>query len=242
MNVDGRLVDQIVARVLQQLDAAAAKPQARSAATAASHVPTDTSANPRTPSAAAPSAPVADLLLDEAVITADVLQTRINGAKRVTFPRRTVLTPTARDFLRQHRIAWCHSDTPPTAAGATAETASQARWRLLVSRANEPVLRLMDEYSAQLHWQTELVDDWKDASERAVSALNRADAAGVVVLTGSAAALACHANRNRKIRAAVVRDIAEVQSCRQELNPNLLCIDPGQRSYFELRNLFRAIA
>jgi hypothetical protein len=78
-----------------------------------------------------------------------------------------------------------------------------------------------------------------DAADRAVSTLCRAEAEGVVVFTNRPEAVACRANRNSKVRGAAAENVARIRSIQRSIGANLLCIDPSDRSQFDLRNLLR---
>ena len=74
-----------------------------------------------------------------------------------------------------------------------------------------------------------------------VSVVSREEAVGVVIFSNQAEAAACRANRNRRVRAAVVGDVKSVRRVKSQLGANLFCIAPAEKSYFELRNLLRVI-
>ena len=73
----------------------------------------------------------------------------------------------------------------------------------------------------------------------AISSLCRADAAGVVLFASAAEKAACLANRNQKVRAAAVQDVNHLRDVISQMGPNLICVNPKQKSFIELRNLIK---
>ena len=53
--------------------------------------------------------------------------------------------------------------------------------------------------------------------------------------------VACFANRNEKVRAAAVMDVAGVKRVKSALSGNVFVVDPTERGFFELRNIVRQI-
>ena len=125
--MNDRLVDQIVSAVLARLGGS---PPARAAADGPS----------------APSAAVAGtngpLVLDEAVVTAETLEQRLNGHARLTIGRRTVLTPSARDVLRAKGIEWSRG-TGSNPAGSRTDAGT---WLAIISRTTPAIEQLIAEY------------------------------------------------------------------------------------------------
>jgi hypothetical protein len=44
------------------------------------------------------------------------------------------------------------------------------------------------------------------------------------------------------VKAVAIRDAAEVHAVKRQLRANVWCLDPSGRTYFELRNVLKAIA
>jgi hypothetical protein len=79
-----------------------------------------------------------------------------------------------------------------------------------------------------------------EAAVQATSAVCRGDADKVVVFTDEPELVACLANRNERIRAAAIVDAAALARTQRELKPNVLALDPSNRSVHELRTLLKA--
>jgi hypothetical protein len=198
------LIDRIVAAVLAQLrDERPAHP-------------------PRTASAT---------LIDEAVITADLLADRAISAEVHIGPK-SILTPAARDYIREQGIRWKRAN------GAPKSTTPGCTWNAVVVNPSDAVSQAVAELSPG---KRELVGTCTDAAEKAVSIVCRAEAEGAVVFAESADQIACLANRNQHIRALVAHDPAGLERAAAEISPNVIIIRPAGRTAYELRNLLRVL-
>lgn len=213
MSVDGDLLERIVSGILGELrgTATAVAPQMATA--------------PKTPGA---------IVLTEKVITAELLEKEQSRGGRIVVGAKAIITPSARDYLKQNRIELSRETTGRT----TKVESSVAKWKLIVVTGPKNLNSVLDETA----WSRELAGCDVDAVDRAVSSICRADAAGVVVLTSKPETVACRANRNSKVRGAAVENISRLRKVRAEIGANLLCINPADRSQFDLRNILREAA
>ncbi|HXY37622.1 MAG TPA: hypothetical protein VEI07_25585 [Planctomycetaceae bacterium] len=209
------LVDRIVAGVLEQLQAPAAA----------------ASSNP-------PTAPDQGIAIQDAVITAALLETLGIVAGPVVFAAKAIVTPSAVDFLSTRKIAWTRSN-----CGASPTNAASAKWSVLISRSTPAVESALDAVGRQpgVHWQRELVGCHREAARRAVGALCRGECDGAIAFTGKPEALACYANRSPQVRVAAVDTTDRVKRAKRTMGANLFAIDPGEQSVFALRSLLREI-
>lgn len=227
MNVDEPLIERIVANVMQQLmtadpvrsrnDSPAAVQGDRTSGS--SSIPTITR-------------------LDEKVITEAVLEQHWNGEKAIQIGPRSILTPTARDFLRTRQIEWRRVVAP------TSTTKPSALWKAVIVQATPAATQAVEDLvrGNGTAWKRELAGSLDEAVATATSAICRGEAVGVVVLSAAAAAVACRANRNRQVRAAVVTEASDLAAICQDVGCNVLVIDPGSKSYFELKSLLQRYA
>ena len=96
---------------------------------------------------------VAVVELMDAVITAETLQETVQVGHPLRIGRRSVLTPSARDWLQTNRIAWSRME--PNAAASVNPASQQAnRWRLIVQTLTPAVKSLSEGLSRQ-------TDVWK---------------------------------------------------------------------------------
>ncbi len=175
--------------------------------------------------------------LSENIITADLLAESAVGQSIVEVSSRAIVTPSARDWLKQNRIELTR--------GTTAKASSSQRmsdWLLVVQTAGEAVEAVLDDAgrSGSIGSDRNTASDAASAVKVAVAAVDRGGKC--VVFSAEPEIVACLANRNEKVRAAVVADAAAVDRVKSVLDGNTFVVDPKGRSFFELRNLLRRIA
>ena len=111
----------------------------------------------------------------------------------------------------------------------------------VVVQSNPQISMSLDdvERSGRVCWQREQIEEQRDAVATAAGALCQGEIFGVVIFSEAAQAVACRANRNSEVRAATVDDVRSVRSAKDQMGANLICIDAGEKSFFELRNILR---
>ncbi len=227
MNTQNQLIDDVVRNVLRQLRAGqpAGRPTAESA-------PVPVVARAAAPPSAAVSAPPSSpamLVLDDAVVTEQSLAKRLAGVKTVAFSARTVLTPSARDWLRGQGIEWTRS----AAAGAGGSAAAAAGGaRIIVTHSTIAV--------GSAFPQPRLVRVSETEARRLI--VESADSACVLLLTNRPHAMAVELNRHTQVRAVALDDLQRAQCVVTEAEANCVCVRPNGRSAAELRDLEQAIA
>jgi hypothetical protein len=173
------------------------------------------------------------LVLDEPVLTEASLVERVDGHRVIVIGRRTVLTPTARDFLRKREIAFTRLGD----AVATSRSNGHADRLAIVAVESNVVASTV----VAMGWREARTNCWEQATRDAVEAL-RSGMHGVVVFTDQDAAVGCLANRNRDVRAAIVDDAHGVRAAREMIGPNLLVVDPLGKTFVEMRGILREFA
>lgn len=231
MNLGQQDVERIVRQVMEELRKPAVSTKTESAPAAVSAV----AGVAKTGSASAwPAASAAEVVFDETIITAELLNSRIKGASRVRIAPRAIVTPSARDFLRTRGIE-------PIRARVAAEDKPVVRWQAVISQTSPHLDGLLKNLQASGQtWCRQLVGTPAEAAKQAVSAICRGEAAGVVAFADQPELVACLVNRHAAIRAAVVSTVPQIVSVKRELGANVLVIRPQQKSFFELRNLVLA--
>jgi hypothetical protein len=214
------LVDRIVAGVLEQL---------QSPAVAA---PRPVQLSNSTPPATKPESTIE---IRDGVVTGSLLAERGIISGSVVFGTKSVLTPSALDFLASRKLAWRRGDS--TAASA----ASRGKWLAIVTRSTPALATALDLIAkdSAAEWNRELSGCHREAAQRAVGALCRGEVAGVVIFTRKPEAAVCRANRNPQVRGVTILSAARIKSLKDQIGPNLFGIDPAERSAIELRNLLR---
>ncbi len=209
------IVDRIVAGVLEQLHAPAVAAPANPPATATN----------------------GSLEIPDTVITAALLEMRGVVSGPVEFAAKAIVTPSAVDFLSSRKIGWTRT------AGAATPNMSSATWSVLISRSTPAVVSAFDAAVQQrgVRWQRQLVGCHRESARLAVGALCRGECDGVIAVTGKPEALACYANRNAMVRAAVVETAERAKRVKRTSGANLFAVDPAEQSVFSLRRLLREI-
>ncbi len=230
--VDQALIEQIVSNVLAQLQPASVRPVAE------------------TPKSAPKTTTVEKLMtveksavieLTASIITAGLLEETARAGQSLKIGRRSILTPSARDWLHTKRIDWSRIDK--LAAGGSSMTKGAARWQLIVQTVTPTVKALQDGLKRQPEgWKIELVGQPVEAATLAIGAINKAEHDGVVIVSEYAEIIACRSNRNERVRAAVISDRKQLEMTMQHLGVNVICINPTGRTFVEMRNLLRDCA
>ena len=240
MNLDSSTIDRIVAGVLTQLGAGADD--------ARGELTTETQRH---------GGSAECVVIDAGVVTAQVLLQASKSASQVTVSDRAIVTPAAWDAAKEQGIEIIRSSPRATPRGSKDVTPSNQHNRntntrthggqpvgvrplMIVVRSTDAIERLFEDLRST--WQRELLGCPDDAASLATSAICRGDSTTVVILAEQTHRAACFANRNERVKAVAVRDAGEVRQVRSQLRANVWCIDPTDRSWFELRNLLKAIS
>jgi hypothetical protein len=194
----------------------------------------------------APSAPASSetnnrqtTQLADSVITADVLAEKAAGRSNVFVGERAIVTPSARDWLRRNKVELIHGVT-----AATASVEMKSDKLVITHSASQAIDRVLEDAARQSNggWNRKNVESADEAAKKAVGELRRESSRVIVVVTSEPEVAACLANRNEKVKAAVVADAAAVVRIKSGLDGNVFVIDPAGRSFFELRNLLKRVA
>jgi hypothetical protein len=171
------------------------------------------------------------LVLGPAVISLSTLADRLSGVRRVVVGKKAVVTPAARDLLRQHNITISRS---ADASGAGKPALAVA----VCDTASDPaaLLRLVAPLAAGIERlaKTGLASVVSELTETVVK-----DGRLGLLLSGKPDVACCLANRRPGVRAAVARDRDEVAQAIGNLGLNLLVVDPARRSLFQLGQMVK---
>ena len=215
MTIDSNTIDDIVTGVLRQLGM----------------TPPTVRAQESKPNTAKQNSD--GLELAETVITEDLLSEKAAGAGQIFLPHDAIITPSGRDWLRNKSVAWERSDRKPSGN-------KTAAWRLIVATPADAIDKLNDEVT-RWGWQVDCVGEAEEAAVCGVTSLNE-QTTGVVVLTSEPERVVCRANRHQHVRAASVTSVADITRVRQQLGANFVTLCPGERGFFELRNMMKTLA
>lgn len=176
------------------------------------------------------------VVLTEKVITADLLVEKTKGQTAIGIAAGSLLTPSAKDYLREFKVS-VHRST----SVASPSKGQGAQWRAIVLSNSTVVENALETIEQQTNsrWSQELSSSLEEAVKESISSLCRADAAGIVLFAEAAEKAACLANRNQKVRGVAVHDVNHLRTVITQMSPNLICVNPAQKSFIELRNLVK---
>ena len=222
MSLDSTTIDRIVAGVLEQLGEG------------------EESA-PMSPESSVQSPEPARATVFEHVITASVLESFKVGT-HVTVEKKAIVTPAAWDAAKERGIEIARMSAKPQTitanvktGAATGSVTTQGKGLLIVVRSTDAVDQVYD--NDQAHWTRELLGCPDDAAALAISELTRGTTKCVVILAAQTHRAACLANRSDKVQAVAINDAADIPSIRKQLRVNAWCVDPTDKSWFELHRL-----
>lgn len=180
--------------------------------------------------------------LTDSVITADVLAEKVVGRSNVVVGERAIVTPSARDWLRHNKVELIHG-TSATSAGATGSVEMSSGKLVITHSASQAIDRVLEDAGRPSNggWNRKSVESVDEAAKKAIGELRRESSRVIMVLTSEPEVVACLANRNEKVKAAVVADAAAVARVKSGLDGNVFVVDPAGRSFFELRNILRQV-
>ena len=170
------------------------------------------------------------LTLAEKVITTETFADRLGGIARVLVAKGSVVTPAARDWLRERNIKLQIGGKPvanpncPLVIGSDCESIRPA------DVAGTAASDCLPQASC-----------WKPLLADVAQKLNGSRRLGAIISTHAAAVL-CAANRNRAIRAIGASAIGDVTSAKGQIGANLLVIDPTGRGTHAIRQMIAAFA
>lgn len=233
MNVDAATIERMVREVLSQT-----QPRAAVREDAVTKAPEKLLTVPAVSTTQAESrqTPSATVIRDR-IITADLLQDSVKAGAKIVIAKKAIITPAANDYLRNNRITFERQET--TQYGTSQ---GSVRWKVLISGVAEHTVRAVDAVCQQRHHVTrDIIGTSAEAANSAISAICRAEVAGVIVVTDSPEVVACRANRNTSIRAAVVNDLQSWSRIQNQLQPNVVSLSPQGRSFMELQNVLNKV-
>jgi hypothetical protein len=178
------------------------------------------------------NSPVSELAVNEVVVTVATLDRKLAGIRRLVVSPRAVVTPSARDLLKENNVTLVRSlrTTKPTAiriALATIETKFDA----------SEIVQLLQQHQAEVIQLTStgIAQVTKELAEK----VDRSGKLAVLISPEVTKAL-CIANRHRDVRAAAANSRAEVNEIVKAIGANFLVVDPSKRSRFEVQRIVEA--
>ncbi|MGE0608911.1 MAG: hypothetical protein AB7O62_17580 [Pirellulales bacterium] len=216
MNVTAAEVDRIVREVLNRLAPAnAAAPAGQNGMTAKA---------------------AGSLVLSSRVVSTADLEGRLEGIQTVLLVPRAVVTPAARDLLRQRGVTLSSAVHP--AVHKNSKTLPAAVVLGLAETAYEPAALVrsltQDQVSVERLAKTGLATVVEESADHVARGGKLA-----LLLTGQPLAAAALANRHSGVRAACAADVPTVTRAIREIGVSFLAVDPAAPSFFALRQIIR---
>ena len=210
-------IDAIVRQVLDQLSAASPE--------------NITGASSRTNGEGAAGKSDEWVLTGRVVSTSD-LEDRLTSVRRLVLRPGAVVTPAARDLLRDKNIV---------IEFRASNHAAQAKHRLVVGQADtdfDPAELVRALGPDVLEVERLAKTGLTTVVDEMCSQVSKGGQLGLLFAGRSAAAI-CLANRCRGVRAAVGSDAGQIEQAVAEIGVNLLVVEPTRRSSFELMKMTR---
>jgi hypothetical protein len=172
------------------------------------------------------------------VLSADDLRHHLNGHRELALLPRTIITPLAADELKARgvRIVWQEAKAEavaPAGGWGYAEERPDPQVAAAVQALGRDGLSIV---ALQAKGSTPC--DWA----RAIAVLiARAECRGGVVFCGDPGLVCCVANKVAGLRAAAAVNVAQATRARASLGANLVAVEMPGRTFFELRQILRAV-
>ena len=172
-----------------------------------------------------------ELIVTDVVVSATALAGRLDGVRRVMVRPKSVITPAARDLLRERKIELaCQSISMRSSDSTTPLAIAVANTRFSV---NELIRALRNEPLAVHNLVSRgFVEMLGELTESVATRTTLG-----LFITDDVAAALCLANRRQGVRAAAVANAAGAADAVRSIGANLLVVSPRGRNLFELKSL-----
>ncbi len=186
------------------------------------------------------------LTLSERLVTTATLTGRLRGMTACRAPVGAIVTPAARDLLRERRVKLEFA----TPAEAPKKHVKKHRLILAIIGSTLDAGPLAAALACPRRFlEVTTNSDLLTAVEAVIGAVRPTSAptasaptASAIVLTSEAAAAVCLVNRAPGMRAAQAASARDVAAAIRSLGPNVLIVDPTGRSYWELLQITKTFA
>jgi hypothetical protein len=170
--------------------------------------------------------------LGDRVVSVELLRDRLQDARAIQVRPGAIITPAARDYLRERDIEVTTRNEQPSTARSSILILAAAAERFDMA-ALTPLLG-----SVVAEAETIPTGAFMAVIEQTLAKFTNGDRLGVLFTDRAAAAL-CIANRNRKVRAVQAAGVECVREAADAVGANLLVIDPRGRSQFEMARMIK---
>ncbi len=176
-------------------------------------------------------------LLTDRVITADLLAEKVKPAASLSIPAGAIITPAARDYLREKKI-----QIHQRSSGKAKATPAATKWRGLIVSAGDTLKSSLAnlQKNSTFGWSQESSDSTEAATETARHELARGGAHGFVICTDRVATACCLVNRSEQVRGVAISSVKDIPAI-AELKANVICLPCNGLSFIDYRTIFRAL-
>ncbi len=185
-------------------------------------IPPRSNGNPASPGTALAGA----LVVEQRVVTLSQLDGKLQGIRRLIVPANAVVTPSVRDLLRQKQVR-----LEQQVQGATARSAGCGL--LAIEHDTAGTARRLADSLSTTAWPWETCDTTDGLIRRMQQATPARPVLGLAV-TPAWARLVCEANRAMNLQAVAVVDQEGLQQACDQLEVNLLVLDPTRHTEAEI--------
>jgi hypothetical protein len=171
------------------------------------------------------------LLLSTPVISVARLEGKLTGIKQVVVPPNAVVTPAAKDLLRENKIVLLRGEV-----SRQGKAPSQILVAGVAETAFEPAALWQEIQREKVHIERLARTGLGSVTAELCERVGKGGWLGLL-LTSQVAAAACLANRTPGIRAAEARCATSTRDAVRSLGVNLLVVNPSGKSTFELKRM-----
>jgi len=170
------------------------------------------------------------------VVCAEDLRRALNGQRELVLSPRTVVTPLAADELRSRGVQITRQETQP---------ASAAAWGYAQERPEPAVQSALKSLERDGIFLKELRSPGDASTCRWAAAVAncvaQGECTGGIVFCQDAGLLCCVANKLAGLRAVPVASAAQAARAALSLGANLVAVELGGRTFFEVRQILRTV-
>jgi len=172
------------------------------------------------------------------VLSAEDVRSRLNGQPEVVLRSNTIVTPSASDELRRRGVRITRQDRESESSPAVRWAYAQDREYPIVASVAQALKREgLGFEKVQLEGH-DLACRWARALAEFVQ---RRRSGGALAFCQDAGMVCCVANKVAGVRAMVAGGIRQDANVLTMLGANLVCIEIAGRTFFELKQLVRAV-
>ena len=190
------------------------------------------------------------------VVTAEGLRQSLNGERELIVSSRAVITPSASDHLKANGVKVVREDQN-VEPQAKEERVSKSFWGYMSERPDPVVNNViqslqrdgvrLQEISATPRFSSagRVGEEWETLAcglaRQAAEVVAGGECRGGIVFCQDPGLTCCIANKVKGIRAVAIGSVRQVQRAAEGLGANLLALELGKSTFFEMRQMVRSL-